>query len=146
MALVIAPLEAADFARWKELAFGYKTFYETVVTDAEYAATWRRLLDHDGIYGLGAKLDGQLVGITHYLFHTSVWAKESCYLQDLFVDPAVRGKGIARALIEAVAVVSKDAGASRLYWQTKESNATARMLYDKVGKFNGFIRYDYPMG
>ena len=146
MALVIAPLEAADFSRWKALALGYKTFYETVVTDAEYEATWRRLLDRDGIFGLGAKLDGQLVGIAHYFFHTSIWAKESCYLQDLFVDSDVRGKGIARALIEATAVEAKEAGATRFYWMTKESNATARMLYDKVGKFNGFIRYDYPMG
>ena len=35
--------------------------------------------------------------------------------------------------------------ASRYYWQTKQDNARARALYDKVARFAGFIRYDYPM-
>jgi hypothetical protein len=36
-------------------------------------------------------------------------------------------------------------GATRLYWNTQEDNARARLLYDKVARFNGFIRYDYPL-
>jgi len=145
MSLVIAPLGAGDLERWNVLARGYKTFYETVLPDSEYETAWRRLMEGDGVFGFGASLNGRLVGITHYLFHTSVWAQNVCYLQDLFTDPAVRGKGVARALIEAVAVASKNAGASRLYWQTKENNRNARALYDKVAKFHGFIRYDYPL-
>jgi len=145
MSWVIAPLGAGDLERWNVLARGYKTFYETVLPDSEYETAWRRLMEGDGVFGFGASLNGRLVGITHYLFHTSVWAQNVCYLQDLFTDPAVRGKGVARALIEAVAVASKNAGASRLYWQTKENNRNARALYDKVAKFHGFIRYDYPL-
>ena len=33
--------------------------------------------------------------------------------------------------------------AARYYWMTQENNATARALYDKVAKFNGFIRYEF---
>ncbi len=55
-------------------------------------------------------------------------------------------EGVARALIEAVARISKERGATRFYWLTQEHNATGRALYDKVAKFNGFIRYDYPLG
>ena len=145
MTLLIAPLRPQDRDRWNVLALGYKTFYKTPLPDAEYDKAWQRLLDNDGVFGLGASLDGQLVGITHYLFHTSIWMKQVCYLQDLFVDPEVRGKGVARALIEAVAVESRKHTAARLYWMTQEHNTTARTLYDKVAKHHGFIRYDYPM-
>ena len=100
---------------------------------------------NDRVWGLGAHLDGQLVGITHYLFHTGTWNDEVCYLQDLFVDPAVRGRGVARALIEAVAKAALARGAEKLYWLTQEHNAAARALYDKVAKYNDFIRYDYPL-
>jgi GNAT superfamily N-acetyltransferase len=145
MAPRIAALTAADHARWLELARGYKAFYQTSVTDQEYERAWGRLLVHDRVWGLGAHLDGELVGITHYLFHTGTWNNEVCYLQDLFVDPKVRGRGVARALIEAVAVAARKRGADRLYWLTQSHNAAARALYEKVAKHNDFIRYDYPL-
>jgi GNAT superfamily N-acetyltransferase len=141
----ISGLHADDRAPWEILARGYKEFYKTPTTDAEFDTAWNRLIRQDGIHGLGAKLDGRLVGIAHYLFHTSVWARTSCYLQDLFTAPDVRGKGIARALIEAVAAEAGKQGAARYYWMTQEHNATARILYDKVAKWNGFIRYEHPL-
>ena len=71
--------------------------------------------------------------------------REVCYLQDLFVDATVRRHGCGRELIEAVAAVAVQRGCHRLYWTTKEDNATARSLYDRVARFNGFIRYDYTL-
>ena len=143
--ITVMPLQAAERPRWDILARGYKTFYETVLTDAQYDETWDRLQGGDGIYGLGAHVDGRLVGIAHYMFHTSAWSADACYLQDLFVDEAVRGQGVARALIEQVAQAARERGAPRFYWLTHQNNATARTLYDKVGQYKGFIRYDYPM-
>lgn len=145
MSTVIAPLAAEDHADWLGLARGYKDFYQTPVPPAGYELTWQRLQRRDGVYGLGAKVYGQLVGIAHYLFHTSVWSPKVCYLEDLFVQPAARGHGVARALIEAVAAEARAAEATRFYWSTHESNATARLLYDKVGRHAGFIRYDHPL-
>ena len=145
MTIHIAPLRAEEHDRWNVLARGYKTFYKTTLLDSEYKEAWQRLIARDGIFGLGATHSGLLVGITHYLFHTSVWAENVCYLQDLFVDPVARGHGVAGALIEAVAAISRERGAARLYWLTQDHNFTARALYDKVAKHNGFIRYDYPL-
>jgi GNAT superfamily N-acetyltransferase len=141
----IAPLAADDRAQWEALARGYKDFYATATSDAEYALAWQRLLAQDGVYGLGAKIDGELVGIAHYLFHTSTWFRTTCYLQVLFTAPAARGRGVARALIEAVAEAARAQGATRYYWLTQDSNATARALYDKVALNKGFIRYDFPL-
>jgi len=143
--ITVMPLQAADRARWDILARGYKTFYETVLTDAQYDETWQRILGSAEVYGFGAHLDGHLVGIAHYMFHTSAWSTDACYLQDLFVDEAVRGQGVARTLIEQVAQAASARGATRFYWLTHQNNTTARTLYDKVGQYKGFIRYDYPM-
>jgi GNAT superfamily N-acetyltransferase len=145
MPVRVAALAAADYPRWLVLAREYKAFYQAEVSNEEYERAWKRLLGNERVWGLGAHLDGQLVGIAHYLFHTGTWNDEVCYLQDLFVDPAVRGRGIARALIAAVAKAALARGAEKLYWLTQEHNATARALYDKVAKYNHFIRYDYPL-
>ena len=145
MDIRIAPLQAADRAAWEVLARGYKAFYNTPTNDAEYDTAWNRLLAHDGVHGLAAWLDGQLVGMAHYLFHTAVWAQSNCYLQDLFTLQSARGKGVARALIESVAREARERQSARYYWLTQEHNAVARVLYDKVARHHGFIRYDYPL-
>jgi len=145
VAIDVAPLRAEDRAAWEVLARGYKAFYRSPTTDEEYATAWKRLLARDGVSGLGAKINGQLVGIAHYLFHASAWAQTVCYLQDLFTSPALRSKGVGRALIEAVAAEARVRGAARYYWLTQDHNAVARRLYDKVGKHNGFIRYDFAL-
>jgi GNAT superfamily N-acetyltransferase len=148
--IVITRFAEADRGRWAELWRGYLRFYETALPDEIYAHTWQRLLAPEGpIHGLGARLDGTqapLVGIVHYLFHAHAWSpKEVCYLQDLFVDPAARRGGIGQKLIEAVAAMARERDCLRLYWTTKEDNATARSLYNRIARFNGFIRYDYAL-
>jgi len=63
------------------------------------------------------------------------------YLNDLFTSPAARGKGVGRALIEAVYDRARQAGSTRVYWQTHETNAVARRLYDDISVRSGFIVY-----
>ena len=65
----------------------------------------------------------------------------ACYLQDLFTDPAVRGRVVGRALIEGVYQAAKASGVKRVYWQTHETNTAGRALYDKVAQHAGFIIY-----
>ena len=141
-------LGPADFEHWLPLARGYKTFYETVVSDDAYAQAWQRLQAGAPLLGLGAWQGGPggvLLGIAHAVFHASTWAPQVCYLQDLFVAPQARGQGVGEALIEHLAALVRAAGASRLYWLTHQSNATARRLYDRVAAQHGFIRYDHRM-
>lgn len=148
--LVVTELRPADETRWRELWRGYLEFYETELPAERYAHTWRRLLAPDGaIRGFGARLGGSdapLIGITHYLFHAHAWhEREVCYLGDLFVDASLRGQGVGRTLMERVAAVARERGCFRLYWTTKEDNLPGRRLYDRIARFNGFIRYDYPL-
>lgn len=141
----IRPLRPEDRAGWEPLARGYKAFYKTEHDDAVYDATWARLLQGREIRGLAAVRDGRVLGIAHFFFHTSIWTGEACYLQDLFVDAEQRGRGVARALIEAVAVRAERGRATRFYWTTHGENATARALYDKLAEFRGMIRYDFAL-
>jgi GNAT superfamily N-acetyltransferase len=92
--------------------------------------------------GLIATLDGRPVGLVHYLFHRHGWKIENvCYLQDLYADPEVRGKGIGRALIEAVYAAADAEGCPSVYWLTQDFNETARRLYDRIGKLTPFVKY-----
>ena len=164
-ALRLGELTDADRAGWEPLACGYKAFYETEVSAAGYDEAWARLRGGGLMLGLGAWLPAdpadqpagqpgqpghlgqpdRLVGIAHAVFHGSIWADQVCYLQDLFVDPAVRGQGVAAALIEHLAGCARARGAARYFWLTHETNARARGLYDRVAKHHGFLRYDYPL-
>ena len=143
---MITRLTAADRARWTELWTGYLTFYDTVLPAEVYDATWARLMAGGPIHGFVFRQDGRAMGLVHYLYHAHGWSLQpACYLQDLFVDPASRGAGAGRALIEAVARAAQDDGAARLYWTTQADNGVARQLYDRIAKHNGFIKYDYAL-
>jgi GNAT superfamily N-acetyltransferase len=112
-----------------------------VRSDAEYEVLWKRITVEMNIEAFGAFLNGELVAIVHFLSRGSAWSPDVRYLQDLFVQPEVRGQGVARALIECVAAVTRECGSPRLYWLAHHTNSAARALYDKVASHSGFIRY-----
>ena len=145
---MIRPLRPEDESEWRRLWTGYLAFYQTTVPEAVYASTFARLLgdDHQDFSALVAEGDGKLLGLTHYLFHRHAWKVENvCYLQDLYVDPATRGTGLGRSLIEAVYAHADAAGAPAVYWLTQDFNTQARQLYDRVAKVTPFIRYIRPL-
>jgi GNAT superfamily N-acetyltransferase len=141
-----------DYPQWLPLWEGYNRFYgrvdATALPNAITQVTWSRFFDayepmhamvaEDGV----AEGKGRLVGLIHYLFHRSTISIEPiCYLQDLFTAEAARGKGVGRALIEAVYEHAGLAGVVNVYWRTHSSNAAARHLYDSVAKNSGFLVY-----
>ena len=94
------------------------------------------------MWALVAEDEGRLVGLVHYLFHLSTTRVEQvCYLRDLFTLESKRGKGVGRALIQAVSDRAHTEGVDSVYWQTHETNATGRRLYDSVATNEGFIVY-----
>lgn len=148
MTLHIRPLRRDDEAEWRRLWTAYLAFYDTTVPEAVYASTFARLLGDDpqDFSALVAERDGTLVGLVHFLFHRHAWKVENvCYLQDLYVDPATRGTGLGRQLIEAVYSAADAAGAPTVYWLTQDFNAQARLLYDRIAKVTPFIRYVRPL-
>jgi len=135
------------FPQWKLLWDGYNAFYgrkgDTALPEATTAMTWSRFFDsYEPVHALVAEQSGQILGLVHYLFHRStISIQPTCYLQDLFTAEAARGKGIGRELIQEVYRRAAQAGCSRVYWLTHETNATAMKLYDKVAEKSGFVVY-----
>lgn len=153
--LIIRDVGRGDFEQWRRLWDGYTIFYERTPSDEVTRVLWARLFDaNEPVHALVAErpgsqggsplagLGGRLVGLAHYLFHRSTsMVPLNCYLQDLFTAESERGQGAGRALIEAVYARAKDAGSTRVYWHTHETNLAAQALYDKVAARSGFIVY-----
>lgn len=145
--LTIRDVRAADFDAWQALWDGYNAFYgrsgATALPMDVTRLTWQRFLDPDEpMHALVAESDGVLVGLVHLVFHRSTTlATHTCYLQDLFTAPELRGHGIGRRLIEAVYDRARAHGAGRVYWQTHQTNTTAMRLYDQVAEHSGFVVY-----
>jgi len=143
--ITIRPLTEDDEIHWRRLWTAYLDFYETSVTKEVSRTAFSRLLSSEPgeFQGLIAEIDGKPVGLAHFLFHRFLWSVEdTCYLMDLFADPGVRGKGVGRALIEAVHEAAKTAGIPGIYWMTQEFNYKGRMLYDQVAERTPFIVYE----
>jgi GNAT superfamily N-acetyltransferase len=145
--LLVRPIERTDYDGWSRLWNGYNAFYgragATALPEQITAATWERFFAPDEpVHALVAEYQGQIVGLAHYLYHRSTTRlHDVCYLQDLFTDEQLRGKGIGRHLVLAVYDAAREAGSSRVYWQTQASNAAGRALYDKIAQHKGFIVY-----
>ncbi len=137
----VTPLVEDDRPDWEELFRGYHLFYGRTWTPEQFEQSWLRFQRDGRIHALGARLDGRLVGITHFLTHASTSTPDVCYLQDLFTDPAQRGKGVGRALIKAVESWARGQNCARVYWHTRSDNHPARRLYDQVAEHQGFIVY-----
>jgi ribosomal protein S18 acetylase RimI-like enzyme len=141
--IVIRDPTAEDEPGWRRLWAGYNEFYEKQVGEPVTAATWRRLfLKSDGLCGRLAVYNGAMAGFAACVVHAGTWTQQPiCYLEDLFVDPALRGKGIGEALIDDLIARAHGLGWSRLYWHTRADNVVARRLYDKFALADDFVRY-----
>ena len=143
MTAVIRSVAASDRADWDTLWAGYLEFYQTQLSEAQTELTWQRLLDDmHGLNGLVAEVDGRLVGLAHFSFTHSTWAENrDLYLEDLFVDPSVRGQGFGKALILSLDEIAREEGSRKVWWETQNHNATARKLYDSVAELSEFVKY-----
>lgn len=143
--VVIRAPRATDRADWERLFRGYIAFYKASVADDVIDATWQRFLATDGSFHvcrLAVDANDRPIGLAHILFHPSTWTKTVyCYLEDLFVDPEIRAKGVGRALIDETYRLADERKATRVYWATQEFNYRARGLYDQVATKSPFVQY-----
>jgi GNAT superfamily N-acetyltransferase len=133
----------SDEAAWRSLWRGYCDFYGANVADAVTDRTWKRILDPDSaIMCVVAEVEGKVYGFANCVVHENTWETQPvCYLEDLFVLPSARMRGIGRALVEWLRNSMRAEGWARLYWTTQQDNHEARKLYDQFAQADGFVRY-----
>jgi GNAT superfamily N-acetyltransferase len=147
LTLSVRPVSPNDYEQWLPLWAGYNAFYgrsgATALPAEVSDTTWKRFFEaSEPVHALVAERSGELLGLAHYLYHRSTTAIQPiCYLQDLFTKEGARGQGVGRALIAEVYEQAKLVGSSRVYWQTHETNQTARLLYDRIAERSGFLVY-----
>lgn len=143
MAVTITTATPTNEAAWRALWGGFLDYYGVSLPEATTLATWTRIIDPD--HRMTCRLawdDGAPVGFAIHHQHCSTWVPgDDLYLEDLFVAPTARGKGIGRALIEDLIDIGRRKGCFRLYWNTNHDNAAARKLYDQFCSDDGHIRY-----
>ena len=143
MKATIRKIKSTDRKRWGELWDGYCRFYERDLSGPVTKHTWKRIMDPDSpVHAIVAETRDGVIGICNYVIHENTWTLTPvCYLEDLFVDPTTRAKGVGKQLIDWMVAECKRQKWSRLYWNTKEKNYRARGLYDKYTPHSGFLRY-----
>ncbi|EWG54360.1 hypothetical protein FVEG_12593 [Fusarium verticillioides 7600] len=135
-----------DFEEWSKLFRAYIDFYKSKIDEAQYARTFDRIIEEkNGLRALVVRQvkgdEQKLVGIAHFFPEQTPWSeKEILLLNDLFVDPEVRGEGLGRKLTQAVADFAREKGFLRVQWVTKHDNTAARKLYDTLAE-SQFVQY-----
>lgn len=147
MRVRIVPAAPRHRAGWGRLYAGYAAFYGVAQTEAMRGTVWGWILDPaQEVKALLAEApDGAPVGLAHYrAFARPLRASRGLFLDDLFVDPAWRGQGVAQALLAALAERAAAEGCDVVRWITAEDNARARAAYDRVAQATRWVTYDMP--
>ena len=143
MSIATRPLQADDYERWLLLWGEFLRYHRKDLAPEITQSSWERLTGaHPAYHGLVAVVDGVVVGFAHLIFHPSTWSiRNYGYLSDLYVAPEARGKGVGRALMEAIYAFADVADVGPVYWHTEDLNVEARRLYESVAYRNSFIQY-----
>ncbi|XP_038051240.1 diamine acetyltransferase 1-like [Patiria miniata] len=75
---------------------------------------------------------GTTVAYAMYFCAYSTWIGRLLYLEDLFIQPSHRGKGLGKAMVCKVAQIGAEKGCKGMQWIVQESNASARQFYDRL--------------
>ena len=143
MNIEIRPAKATDRTDFLALFQAFIDGYGYKMRDGVADFTWHRLMDPScRLHARLACVGGKPVGFAIHQHHPSTWVMgDDGYLEDLYVAPEARGRGLGRALIEDLIAIGRARGWQRLYWLTEIENATARRLYDQFCDNDGHIRY-----
>lgn len=83
---------------------------------------------------LMAEWDGAPAGFALYFFDYSTWlGRPGLYLEDVFVDPPLRGRGIGKALLQRLAAIALEKGCARMKWEVLDWNTPAIDFYRALG-------------
>lgn len=147
--MIVRRAAGSDVESLLPLVRGYRVFYKREPdAQGERAFIEARLREQSSVIYI-AEVDGSAAGFAQ-LFRTystvrlaAVWI-----LEDLFVDPAHRKSGVARALLQKAVEHAKDDGAAGMFLETAKDNAAAQRVYEAASwrRETHFLKYNAPLG
>jgi GNAT superfamily N-acetyltransferase len=143
-AFTIAPLATDDEAAWRKLFEGYCRFYKVEPSAEKSATVWRWLMDlSHPLSGIGCRVEGRLIGFAHVrAVPRTLSGADGGFLDDLFVDPSMRGSGAASELMKGIAAYARAKQWTNVRWWTADDNYRARNLYDRVARKTHWNTYE----
>ncbi len=161
MGIIVRRLNDNDFFEWKPLFQQYAQFYGSPVDDARALGVWGMLTDpaqnmfafvaEQSIVAEMTNLQGlvetresvHLIGFVHFCAVPRALQNDvQMQIQDHYVDPVVRRKGIARALLEAVKLDARARGAANVAWAVANDNRVARGMSDHLGRQTDWVVFE----
>lgn len=143
MSITVRTLKAEDYDQWLVL---WNANNQGHINNDVTAATWQRLMENQDVRGLVAEDNGVMAGLVHFILHpVTGHLKPVCYMQDVFVSPTHRRKGIGRQLVTALATVGTQEGWARMYWLAEAQNKEAQALYKNLGLKLDFTLHVLPL-
>jgi GNAT superfamily N-acetyltransferase len=139
MSVDVQRVGESDLEDLLPLMRGYSDFYEVDPPDEALLALSQALIDdpeHEGVQLIARDPgeEGEPLGFaTVYWMWSTSRAARIAIMNDLFVAPSARRRGVGEALIAACLELARERGAVSLQWQTALDNHTAQALYDRVG-------------
>jgi GNAT superfamily N-acetyltransferase len=135
MTTTIRPAVRADVLRILEFIRALAAYERApeAVTATEASLEREGFGDHPFYSCLIAEHDGRTVGYALYFFNYSSWVGPGIYLEDLFVEPELRGRGIGKLLLERVAAIAVEKDCARLQWAVLDWNTPAIDFYRAMG-------------
>lgn len=116
----------------RELAEFERSLHEVLAT--EELLTQSLFADQPAVFCHIAEVNGEAVGFALWFINFSTWVgKHGIYLDDLYVRPATRGKGVGRAMLATLAGICVERGYNRLDWWVLDWNEKAIGFYESIG-------------
>ncbi|ATQ30839.1 acetyltransferase [Rhodococcus ruber Chol-4] len=140
----VRPLAPTDETRWRVLFREYRTFYKLPESEDIVSRAWGWFMDprHE-CKALVAEAHGEILGFAHHRrFSSPYTGTTGLFLDDLFTDPAARGRGVGRALIERLTEMAAAEGRAVVQWVTAEDNHRAQALYNTLATRTNWVTYE----
>ena len=136
MSVTVRPAVAADATEIHRMIVALAVYeHEPNAVEATPASLAKSLFGADPhAFAHVAELDGRAVGVALWFLNFSTWTgRPGLFLEDLYVDDAVRGQGVARALLGALAREARARDCPRMDWAVLSWNEQAKAVYRKLG-------------
>jgi GNAT superfamily N-acetyltransferase len=142
----IRAVAPGDHDEWERLYIGYGEFYHSPTAGDIAERVWGWLLDKahetEGFVAVDVA-SGRLLGLAHVReFARPLAGARGLYLDDLFVAPDARGRGVATALLGSVRSLAAARGLDVVRWITASDNTTAQRVYDKLADKTHWVTYN----